>query len=97
MSTLTFRDPAAEVEYFTEREQAERDEAADAKDERRERAANRIVGADGFDAVVEQIPAAKKAEIMDAYGRDSHFVWLLSTAFADAFETAADIRVAQGD
>lgn len=87
---------AAEVEYFTDRLQAQIDARADVEYERRERAANRVT----FDDVLEQLaglPDAKKAELMDAYGRDSHFVWLLSTAFADSFEAAADLRVAQGD
>lgn len=82
--------------FLTERAQAEADQRADADYERRERAAGRVT----FDDVLEQLaglPDAKKAELMDAYGRDGHFVWLLSTAFADSFEAAADLRVAQGD
>lgn len=84
------------VDVRDEREQALRDVRADAVEERRERAAHRVT----FDDVLEKLvglPDAKKAELMDAYGRDEHFVWLLSTAFADAFEAAADLRVAQGD
>lgn len=84
------------VAFLTERALAMADEHADAEYERRERAAHRVT----FDDVLEQLaalPDAKKAELMDAYGRDSHFVWLLSTAFADSFEAAADLRVAQGD
>lgn len=96
MSTVTSSRIAQEVEYFADREQALLDDRADAEYERRERAASRVT----FDDVLEQLaglPEAKKAELMDAYGRDGHFVWLLSTAFADSFEAAADLRVAQGD
>lgn len=94
MNPLSRTDDA--IAFLTEREQAERDAAADEAYERRERASARVT----FDDVLEQLaalPDAKKAELMDAYGRDSHFVWLLSTAFADSFEAAADLRVAQGD
>lgn len=95
MSTLIPSRTDDAVAFLTERAQAMADENADAEYERRERAAHRVT----FDDVLQQLaglPDAKKAELMDAYG-DSHFVWLLSTAFADSFEAAADLRVAQGD
>lgn len=96
MSTIPLSRIEQEVDYFADREQALLDARADAEYDRREHAANRVT----FDDVLEQLaalPEAKKAELMDAYGRDSHFVWLLSTAFADSFEAAADLRAAQGD
>lgn len=97
MSTLTPARIAAEVEYFTEREQAVRDARADAEYERRERAAGRVT----FDEVLEQIaamPEARKARIMKERNRDTDiFEWAIRTMFEDAFEAATDLRVAQGD
>lgn len=100
MSTLTPSRIAAEVEYFAEREQAARDEAADAEYERRERAFACVT----FDDVLEQIamlPAAKKNELMalwDGGARDRrHFEWKFCSTFSDAVESAASVYLAQGN
>lgn len=100
MPILTPTRLAAEVEYFADRDQAARDEAADAAYERRERAADQVT----FDDVLEQIATMddwKKLELMSLFFGGSvdrrHFEWKFCAAFTDAFEAATDLRVAQGD